>query len=96
MRPSWYSLSNTRQGYNDSIRVEMRAKSARQERRGEERELYRRNFPDGMLSGNGMRACSACAGDYEDPDRTAGRPDEGDDELDDAEETLEEEFPADK
>jgi hypothetical protein len=23
-----------------------------------------------------MRACSACAGDYEDPDRTAGEPDE--------------------
>ena len=28
-----------------------------------------------------MRACSACAGDYEDPLRTTG-PDEGDDECD--------------
>jgi hypothetical protein len=24
----------------------------------------------------GLRACSACAGDYEDPDRTAGTPDD--------------------
>jgi hypothetical protein len=27
-----------------------------------------------------MRACSACAGDYEDPDRTAWTPDDGEDE----------------
>jgi hypothetical protein len=27
-----------------------------------------------------MRACSACAGDYEDPDLTAWTPDEADDE----------------
>jgi hypothetical protein len=27
-----------------------------------------------------VRACSACAGDYEDPDRTAGEPDEESDE----------------
>ena len=26
-----------------------------------------------------LRACSACAGDYEDPDRTARMPDEGED-----------------
>lgn len=30
------------------------------------------------LSGN-MRACSACAGDYEDPDRTAGPADDEED-----------------
>jgi hypothetical protein len=28
-----------------------------------------------------LRACSACAGDYEDPDRTAGTPDEEDEYL---------------
>ena len=27
-----------------------------------------------------MRACSACAGDYEDPDRTAWAPDDEEDE----------------
>jgi hypothetical protein len=27
-----------------------------------------------------MRACSACAGDYEDPDRTAWTPDDEEDE----------------
>ena len=27
-------------------------------------------------STHGLRACSACAGDYEDPDRTAGTDDE--------------------
>ena len=27
-----------------------------------------------------MRACSACAGNYEDPDRTAWAPDDGEDE----------------
>ena len=49
-----------------------------------------------------MRACSACAGDYEDPDRTAWRPDESDDDergerIDDAAaEPLGEEFPAEK
>jgi hypothetical protein len=42
-----------------------------------------------------MRACSACAGDYEDPDRTACPPDDGDD--GEEEQTLwpsEEEFSA--
>ena len=40
-----------------------------------------------------VRACSACAGDYEDPDRTAwtSEADEGEDES--APETAEEEFP---
>ena len=28
-----------------------------------------------------LRACSACAGDYEDPDRTAWRPDEEEQDL---------------
>ncbi|HEX4541613.1 MAG TPA: hypothetical protein VH114_00490 [Candidatus Acidoferrum sp.] len=43
----------------------------------------------------GMHACSACSGDYEDPDRTAWPPDDGTD--DDDELALgadEEEFPA--
>jgi hypothetical protein len=42
----------------------------------------------GFLSAE-MRGCSACAGDYEDPDRTAWPVDE---EEDDAEQTTEE-FP---
>jgi hypothetical protein len=42
-------------------------------------------------------ACSACAGDYEDPDRTAWTPDENDDEDgDDAGQARAEEFPAEK
>jgi hypothetical protein len=39
-----------------------------------------------------MQACSACAGDYEDPDRTARPPDDGEDER--ALDAAEEEFPA--
>jgi len=43
-----------------------------------------------------LRACSACAGDYEDPDRTAGMFDEADDEgSDGSHDTSAEEFPAD-
>jgi len=45
-----------------------------------------------------MLACSACAGDYENPDRTAWMPDEEAashaDDVDDADALLEEEFPA--
>ena len=44
-----------------------------------------------------MRACSGCAGDYEDPDRTARPAGEGDDGTDDNEDApgaAEEEFPA--
>jgi hypothetical protein len=42
-----------------------------------------------------MRACSACAGDYEDPDRTAWPPDDGTDDEDElALGADEEEFPA--
>jgi hypothetical protein len=44
---------------------------------------------------NEMRACSACAGDYEDPDRTAWTPDDGEDEeRADAGRASKEEFPA--
>lgn len=32
----------------------------------------------GGQSSSGMRACSACAGDYEDPDRTAQDAESGD------------------
>ena len=42
-----------------------------------------------------MRACSACAGDYEDPDRTARAPDDAEDpEFDGAPGATVEEFPA--
>ena len=42
-----------------------------------------------------MRACSACAGDYEDPDRTACTPDSAEDEGDDdVPRATTEEFPA--
>jgi hypothetical protein len=42
-----------------------------------------------------MRACSACAGDYEDPDRTAWTPgDEEDEERDGVPRATTEEFPA--
>jgi len=44
---------------------------------------------------NEMRACSACAGDYEDPDRTAWTLDDGEDEeRADAGHASKEEFPA--
>jgi hypothetical protein len=43
----------------------------------------------------GMRACSACAGDYEDPDRTAWTPDDAEDgEREEAPAADGEEFPA--
>jgi len=52
------------------------------------------------MSGSGakeLRACSACARDYEDPDRTAWRPDDPDDEgRDDAPGATTEEFPAEE
>ena len=43
-----------------------------------------------------MRACSACAGDYEDPDRTAWTPDDADDEREDEPRATTEEFPAEE
>jgi hypothetical protein len=45
--------------------------------------------------GQAMGACSACAGDYEDPDRTARTAEEVDDgEEERAPGTVEEKFPA--
>ena len=45
----------------------------------------------------GLHACSACAGEYEDPDRTAWAPDEsGGEERDDEPDQLVEEFPAEE
>ena len=45
----------------------------------------------------GLRACSACAGDYEDPDRTARTQDDAEDEdRDDAPSATAEEFPAEE
>jgi len=61
-----------------------------------------RGEPEGRNQGRerapALRACSACAGDYEDPDRTAGTPEE---ELDGenlraCEEIDEEGFPAEQ
>jgi hypothetical protein len=45
-----------------------------------------------------LSMCSACAGDYEDPDRTAWTPDEGEDEErdDGAPRATDEEFPAEE
>lgn len=43
---------------------------------GRGRRLARRCSGESPNSAYAMRACSACAGDYEDPDRTAGTDDE--------------------
>ncbi len=44
-----------------------------------------------------LRACSACAGDYEDPDRTVWTPDDGEDgERESAPRASTEEFPAEE
>jgi len=44
-----------------------------------------------------MRGCSACAGDYEDPDRTAWTPDDAEvEERDSARRDSAEEFPAEE
>jgi len=55
-------------------------------------------FPRAEKGGDevaGMRACSACAGDYEDPDRTAWTPDGADgEEREEAPAADGEEFPA--
>ena len=62
--------------------------------RREQSEVYTKNKARGT---NVMRACSACAGDYEDPDRTAWTPDDAEDvERDDAPSTSTEEFPAEE
>jgi hypothetical protein len=43
-----------------------------------------------------MRACSACAGDYENPDRTAWTPDEDSEQEGRLPEEVAEEFPAEE
>jgi len=63
--------------------------------------VYSKSHGGEMPGRNAMCACSACAGDYEDPDRTAwpvdeSDEDEGDGGVDDAMETLGKEFPADE
>ncbi len=51
----------------------------------------------GALGASEMRACSACAGDYEDPERTAWAPDDAEDpEFDGAPCATAEEFPAEE
>jgi hypothetical protein len=62
------------------------------DRSGLRREVYSIN---GVATTREMRACSACAGDYEDPDRTAWTPDDGEEEeRDSARGASKEEFPA--
>ena len=61
---------------------------------GADREI-RGPRPDGVTAG--LRACSACAGDYEDPDGGAWAPDEsGGDECGDEADHLAEEFPVEE
>ncbi len=63
-------------------------------RNGLQREVY---SIEGAGAAREMRACSACAGNYEDPDRTAWTPDEGEEqERDGAPCTAAEEFPAEE
>ena len=51
----------------------------------------------GAIGASEMRACSACAGDYEDPERTAWTPDDVEDpEVGDAPAATAEEFPAEE
>ena len=55
----------------------------------------RRPGANGRLEG--LRACSACAGDYEDPDRTAWTPEErGEAEDEVTSDSTAEEFPAER
>lgn len=54
-----------------------------------------RSFTAGSERTNAMRACSACAGDYEDPERIAWSPDDAEDEeRESAPRASKEEFPA--
>jgi hypothetical protein len=55
----------------------------------------RADDPRGEREWTAVRTCSACAGDYEDPDRTAGMMDEAEsEECDETFDTGTEEFPA--
>jgi len=64
-------------------------------RRNRRAEGYGQAFGEKCICAEAMNACSACAGDYEDPDRTARTPDEGDDgDGENAGEPAAEEFPA--
>ncbi len=64
-------------------------------RRAEADRAIRRPQQGGVMAG--LRACSACAGDYEDPDRTARAPEEsGGEEREDEADQLGEEFPAEE
>ena len=54
-------------------------------------------YSENGAGANVMRACSACAGDYEDPERTAWTlDDEEEEERDDAPSATTEEFPAEE
>jgi hypothetical protein len=58
---------------------------------------YGNSVREGSGGTPGVRACSACAGDYEDPERTAAGADEPDDEEGEAlRPTPQEEFPAEE
>jgi hypothetical protein len=43
--------------------------------------LWPETYGESRDSQSPLRACSACAGDYEDPDRTAWTPDEEEEDL---------------
>ena len=59
------------------------------------RDLFRK--AGGRTGMSALRACSACAGDYEDPDRAVGpTSEEVDDSREDAEDANVDEFPAEQ
>ena len=71
--------------------------------RQEHQTAIRREGQNGAYSISGaggareMRTCSACAGDYEDPDRTAWMPDDTEElDFEDAPRAMTEEFPAEE
>jgi hypothetical protein len=71
--------------------------------RQEHRDAHENELQRGVCSRSGadatieMRACSACAGDYEDPDRTVWTPDDTEEEeRDGASRAAKEEFPAEQ
>jgi len=79
--------------------VEKCGKVLRQKRQSAARRDVRGEVYSEAIAGEKveMRACSACAGDYEDPDRTAWTPDDAaDPEFDGAPSATPEKFPAEE
>jgi len=62
--------------------------------RGDQDEIY---SISGVHGASELRACSACAGEYEDPERTAWTPDDAEEEECDSVMSVDtEEFPAEE